>query len=156
MEYSHSRTAAAAVVAVHSPARHFAYWAGDYHSESGPAAQEEPLACTPSSHWTLSPHDREEAEAPRWSSSGFSQAAARPQRCWRKRHLAGRKMRARNCPVQKGGRSRALAGLGIEPCSLSLSCFASSFVLCCCIGTESARHPALSTAHRPLRSPCFR
>lgn len=126
---------------------HLASAVEEFRLPSVQVVQEVLAAYTEASCWTLWRHDRAEpVAAVRLSLYGFCPApAALRQRCWRRRRRAGRKR-----PGQTGarlGRSCDLPGPGIAPC-----CVSSAVGLVCCSGAESARHPALPTAHRPLCS----
>jgi hypothetical protein len=109
-------------------------------------AQEVLAACTAASCWTSWQRDREGPEAAGLSLSDSCHLAALHRRCWRRQRRAGRKR-----PGQTGdlrGHNLVPAGPGIAPCCVS---FAVGHFYCC-FGTDSARHPALPTGHRPLCS----
>ena len=109
-------------------------------------AQEVLAACTAASYRTSWPRDLEGPEAADLSLSGSCHLAALHRRCWRRQRRAGRKR-----PGQTGdlrGHNLDPAGPGIAPCCVSLAVG----LFYCCFGTDSARHPALPTGHRPLCS----
>lgn len=123
---------------------HPASEAAELRLASGQVAQAALAACKSCSTWWR--RDRAgPAAAARLSSYGSDLApAALLRRYWRKLRRAGR-MRPGQTALPHG-HSRGPAGPGTP------SCGSSAGALFVCSGAESARHPALPKAHRPLCS----